>query len=168
MNNSTINSILRFSLLILIQVIVLNNINFLGYINPYLYILFVIVFPVKNNRTLFVLISFLLGLCVDIFCDSGGVHAAASVTIAFIRPPILKFSFGMIYEYQTIKFNQTEFGNRLIYFSIMIVIHHLLLFSLEVFNISNIIIILKKTLFSSIFTIILCVLTTVLFTKKSK
>jgi rod shape-determining protein MreD len=168
MNNSTINSILRFSLLILIQVIVLNHINFLGYINPYLYILFIIVFPVKNNRTLFVLLSFLLGLCVDIFSDSGGVHAAASVTIAFIRPPILKFSFGMIYEYQTIKFNQTEFGNRLIYFSIMIVIHHLILFSLEVFNISNIILILKKTLFSSIFTILLCVLTTVLFTKKSR
>lgn len=168
MNNSTINSILRFSLLILIQVIVLNQINFLGYINPYLYILFIVVFPVKNNRTLFVLLSFLLGLCVDIFSDSGGVHAAASVTIAFIRPPILKFSFGMIYEYQTIKFNQTEFGNRLIYFSIMIVIHHLILFSLEVFNISNIILILKKTLFSSIFTILLCVLTTVLFTKKSR
>ena len=124
--------------------------------------------PVKNNRLLFMFLSFMLGLFVDIFSDSGGVHAASAVTLAFIRPPVLKFSFGMIYEHQTIKFSNTEFGNRLIYFTIMVVIHHLILFSLEVFNISNIILILKKTLFSSIFTILLCVLISVLFSKNQR
>lgn len=150
------------------QVLVLNNIDFFGYINPYIYILFIILFPVKNNRTLFLFLSFLLGLTIDLFSNSGGVHAAASVTLAFIRPPVLKFSFGMIYEHQTIKFSQAEFGNRLTYFSIMVVIHHFIMFSLEIFKISNIILILQKTLFSSIFTIILCLLITVLFSKKLK
>ena len=168
MNNSTVNTVLRFVALILIQVLVLNHINFFGNINPYLYILFILVFPIRNNRTLIILLSFLLGLGVDLFSDSGGVHAAACVTIAYIRPIILKFSFGMIYEHQTIKFDNTELGNRLIYFTLMTFIHHLILFSLEIFNISKIILILQKTLFSSIFTILLCLLISILFSKKRR
>jgi len=168
MNNVVFNTALRFVVLALVQVLILNNINFLGYINPYIYILFIVLYPVKNNRTLFVFLSFLLGLSIDLFYDSGGVHAAASVFIAYIRPPVLKFSFGMIYEHQTIKFAQTELGNRLIYFAILTTIHHLVMFSMEIFNFNDIIIILQKTLFSSIFTILLCLLTTVLFSKKPR
>ncbi|MCF6294900.1 MAG: rod shape-determining protein MreD [Flavobacteriaceae bacterium] len=168
MNNIISTNIARFIVLVLVQVLVLNNINFLGYINPYIYILFIILFPIKNNRLLFILLSFLLGLTIDLFLDSGGVNAAACVTIAYIRPVILKFVFGTIYEHQTVKFNNTELGQRLTYFSIITVIHHLILFSLEVFNTTKILLILKKTLFSSIFTIILCVLITILFSRKNK
>ncbi|HEX9827699.1 MAG TPA: rod shape-determining protein MreD [Flavobacteriaceae bacterium] len=168
MNSVAFNMVIRFVILVLVQVLVLNNINFLGYINPYIYILFIILYPVKNSRTLLIFLSFLLGLSIDLFTDSGGVHAGASVFIAFIRPPVLKFSFGMIYEHQTIKFAQTEMGNRLVYFSILTVVHHFTMFSMEIFNMSNIILILQKTLFSSIFTILLCLLITVLFSKKPR
>ena len=140
----------------------------MGSINPYPYILFVLLFPINNNRTLFIFLSFILGLCMDLFSNSGGVHAAACVTIAFIRPAVLKFAYGMVYEHQTIKFNNTEFGNRVIYFLILIITHHLILFSLEVFNISNILLVLKKTLFSSVFTLILCILISILFSNKQR
>lgn len=168
MNSLTINSVIRFVVLILGQVLIFNHVNFIGSVNPFPYILFILLFPVNNNRTLFIFLSFMLGLFVDLFSDSGGVHAAACVTIAFVRPPVLKFAFGMIYEHQIIKFNNTEFGNRVIYFLILIILHHLILFSLEVFNISNILLILKKTLFSSVFTLILCILISVLFSKKQQ
>ncbi|RLD29344.1 MAG: rod shape-determining protein MreD [Bacteroidetes bacterium] len=168
MNNIVSVNITRFIVLVLIQVLVLNNINFLGYINPYIYILFIILFPIKNNRLLFIFLGFLLGLAVDLFLDSGGVHAAACVSIAYARPVILKFAFGMSYEHQTMRFGSTEFGQRFTYFSIITLIHHLILFSLEIFNTSKIILILKKSLFSSIFTILLCLLITILFSKKNK
>lgn len=168
MNSLTINSVVRFVVLILAQVLIFNHVNFIGSVNPYPYILFILLFPVNNNRPLFIFLSFMLGLFVDLFSDSGGIHAAACVSIAFVRPPVLKFSFGMIYEHQTIKFNNTEFGNRVIYFLILIFLHHLIAFSLEVFNISNILLILKKTLFSSVFTLILCILISVLFSNKQK
>lgn len=155
-------------MLILAQVLVFNHINFLGQINPYPYILFVLLYPVKNNRTLFIFMSFIFGLCVDIFSNSGGVHAAACVSIAFIRPVLLKFCFGMLYEHQNVKFNNTDLSNRLLYFSILTVVHHLILFSLEVFNISSILLILQNTLFSSIFTILLCFLFSVLFSSKQR
>lgn len=158
----------RFFILVLVQVLIFNHIDFMGYINPYIYVLFIILFPAKNNRTLFVFIAFLLGMCVDVFSDSGGVHAAASVTIAYIRPVFLKFFFGTVYDYQSIKFDQTDFSSRFTYFSTLIIIHHLLMFSLEIFNISKILLILQKTLFSGIFTIILCLILTILFSPKRK
>ncbi|MBT8258380.1 MAG: rod shape-determining protein MreD [Bacteroidia bacterium] len=168
MNNTITQNTIRFILLVLIQALVLNNINFLGYINPYIYILFILLYPIQNNRLLFIFLSFLLGLFVDIFLDSGGVHAAASVFIAYFRPLFLKFAFGMSYEHQTVKIGHSEIGQRITYISLMTVIHHLILFSLEVFNSGKILLILNKTLFSSIFTIILCLLITILFSQKSK
>jgi len=167
MNSIVATNTVRFILLVLIQALILNHINFLGYINPYIYILFIILYPVKNNRTLFIFLSFLLGLSVDIFSDSGGVHAAASVTLAFIRPGFLKSVFGALYENQTIKFFNMDLAPKLTYIGLMTVVHHFIMFTLEIFSISKIILIAQKTLFSSIFTIILCILVTIIFSRKS-
>ncbi|MCC1483984.1 rod shape-determining protein MreD [Winogradskyella immobilis] len=166
MNNIVTNNIFRFVLLLITQVIICNNINFLGYINPYIYIIFILLFPVTNNRLVFLLVAFILGMLVDMFSNSGGVHAAAAVLLAYTRPVLLKFSFGMLYEHQAIKFSNLELGSLISYVSLATVIHHLVLFSLEIFNTSQILQILEKTLFSSIFTIILSILLIILFGKR--
>ncbi len=168
MNSVISSNITRFLSLVLIQVLICSHINFLGYINPYIYILFIVLFPVKNNRLLFIFFSFLLGLTMDLFLDSGGVHAASCVFIAYARPVVLKFAFGMQYEHQTMKFNAVELGAMLTYITILAFIHHLILFSLEIFSISKVILILQKTLFSGIFTILLCILITIIFSRKMK
>jgi len=167
MNSIVATNAVRFFVLVLVQALILNHINFLGYINPYIYILFIILYPVKNNRTLFIFLSFLLGLSVDIFSDSGGVHAAASVTLAFIRPGFLKSVFGALYENQSIKFSNMDLAPKLTYIGLMTVVHHFIMFTLEIFSISKIILTAQKTLFSSIFTIILCILVTIIFSRKS-
>lgn len=168
MNNVISIHSARFFVLVLVQVLIFNHINFLGNINPYPYILFIALFPVKNNRTAIIGLSFFLGLCVDFFLDTGGIHAAACLFIAYVRPIILKFCFGTIYEHQTIKFETVEFGAKLTYFTLLTVIHHFVLFSLEIFNVSKIILVLQKTLFSGIFTILMCLLITIIFTRKTK
>ncbi len=159
---------LRFILLVLVQVLLLNHVNFLGYINPYLYILFILVFPFSGNKSLLIILSFLLGLTIDIFGDSGGVHAAACVFIAYFRPIILKFSFGISYEYNVIKINNVDLGKRIIYISSMVFLHHFILFLLEIFNIDHIMLILKSTLFSGIFSIIIIISTLSIFSKNFK
>ena len=159
---------IRFIVLVFVQVLILNHINFLGYINPYIYILFIALYPVKNNRAILIILSFLLGITIDLFLDTGGVHAGASVFIAYIRPVILKSSFGTIYEHQTVKFNTVDFGTKLTYFTLLTVLHHIVLFSLEIFSISKIILVLQKTLFSSIFTILLSITITIIFSRKTK
>ena len=168
MNSVLTVNIVRFVLLLLVQFLICNHINFLGYINPYIYIIFIFLFPIREERLILLLASFLLGMMIDLFSDSGGVHAAAAVSLAYVRPILLKSSFGMLYEHQSIKFSTTEIGSLISYISIGTVIHHLILFSLEIFNISNILLILQKTLFSSIFTIILSVLIIILFSRNKK
>ncbi len=166
-NNEFLINTTRFFVLLLLQVILLNHINFLGYINPYIYILFILVYPLTGNKSLLIALAFLLGLTVDIFGDSGGIHAAASTFIAFIRPVVLKFSFGVSYEYNTIKISTTALGERITYITAMVFIHHLLLFSLEIFNFNHILLILKSTLFSGIFSIVLIVCAVLLFSRKN-
>ena len=158
----------RFILLLLAQVVICNNVNFLGYINPYIYIIFIFLFPIRDSRIVLLIVTFLLGMLVDLFSDSGGVHAAASVTLAYARPLLLKVSFGMLYEHQSVKFSNTDIGSLFGYVALGTLLHHLILFALEVFNISDILLILKKTLFSSIFTIILSILIIVLFSRNKK
>ena len=168
MNNVAGINIVRFIILLLVQVVICNNINFLGYINPYIYIIFIFLFPIRDNRLVLLLLSFLIGMLVDMFSDSGGVHAAAAVCLAYARPVLLKTSFGMLYEHHSIKFSNTEIGSLITYIAFGTVLHHFILFSFEIFNISNILLILKKTLFSSIFTILLSVLIIILFSRNRK
>ncbi len=168
MNNVLGTNIIRFITLLLVQVVICNNINFFGNINPYIYIIFIFLFPIRENRLILLLVSFMLGLLVDLFSDSGGVHAAAAVCLAYSRPILLKSSFGMLYEHHSIKFSSTEIGSLITYISVGTVIHHFILFSLEIFNISNILLILKKTLFSSIFTTLLSLLIVILFSRNRK
>ncbi len=168
MYNDFIKNILRFILLILAQVVIFNHINFLGFINPYPYVLFILLFPIGNNRALLILSSFLLGITIDMFSNSGGMHAAASLVMAYSRPWVLRSVFGVAYEYNTIRIANTSFTERFIYITILILIHHFVLFLLETFNVSDILYILKKTLFSGIFTLILSLIFITLFSVKRK
>jgi len=168
LNNEFLLNSIRFIVLVLIQGLLLNHVDFLGYINPYLYIVFILVFPITGNKSLLIFLSFLLGLSIDFFSDSGGIHAAASVFIAFIRPVVLKYSFGISYEYNTVKISNAEFRQRILYVGSMVFIHHFILFLLEIFNVNQILLILKSTLFSGIFSTILILSTITIFSKKSK
>ena len=168
MNSTILTNTGRFIILILIQVLVLNNINYFGYVNPYLYVLFLILYPFNGNQTLFLLVSFLLGLGVDIFEDSGGINAAACVVAAYVRPVILRFSFGVSYDYQTIRFSSTQPGSRISYVSLLVFLHHFVLFLLEFFSFAHFLQILKKTLFSRVFTIILVFITLALFNRRTR
>lgn len=168
MNNIFSIHTVHFILLALAQVLIFNHINFFGYINPYPYILFIAFYPTKNSQVGLIFLSFLLGITIDFFQDTGGVHAAASVLLAYARPVMLKTSFGTIYEHQTLKFSNIDFGTKLTYFTLLTVLHHAVLFSLEIFDVTKILLILNKTLFSGIFTILMCVLITIIFSRKGK
>lgn len=158
MNSALLGNIVRFILLLMAQILIFNNIDFLGYINPYPYILFIILYPVNSNKTGLLLAAFLLGITMDMFCNSGGVHAAASIILAYYRPYIFKFSFGLSYEYQTIKLNDVLTPERFSFILISVIIHHFTLFLLEVFRINFIWQIFLKTLFSTIFTTVICII----------
>lgn len=81
---------------------------------------------------------------MDFFSDSGGIHAAASLTIAYMRPVFLRSTFGNAYDYQTLKISNAPFLQQMVYLSFMIFTHHLILFFLEILNFTHILLMLKK------------------------
>ena len=147
-------NIARFILLLLAQVLIFNRMDLFGFVNPFPYILFIILYPVNGNKTGLLVSSFFLGLIMDMFWNSGGVHAAACLVLAYFRPAIFKFSFGLSYEYQTVKLNDSLTPERFSFILIAVVIHHFTLFILEIFKLSSILDILVRTVLSTLFTII--------------
>ncbi|SDW99822.1 rod shape-determining protein MreD [Flavobacterium degerlachei] len=158
MNSTLLLNISRFILLLAVQIVIFNNMNFLGYIIPLPYILFIILYPVNGNRSGLLLASFLLGLTMDLFSNSGGIHATACLVLAYVRPTIFKFSFGVSYEYQTIKLNDVLTPERFSFILMSVVIHHITLFILEAFQVSFFWDILLRTVLSTVFTIISCII----------
>jgi rod shape-determining protein MreD len=158
MNSTLLLNISRFILLLAVQIAIFNNMNFLGYIIPLPYILFIILYPVNGNRSGLLLASFLLGLTMDLFSNSGGIHATACLVLAYARPTIFKFSFGVSYEYQTIKLNDVLTPERFSFIMMSVIIHHITLFILEAFQVSFFWDILLRTVLSTVFTIISCII----------
>lgn len=170
MNNNIVQNILLFIGLLLVQTIVINNnIMLFGHIDPFLYVLFVILFPYRKDRGLFILLCFLLGLFIDFFSNSGGTNAAATLFVGYIRLPLLK----SILRKQEIDFavfdiTKQPFTRILSYATIIVLIHSLIIFTLEYFQFRFIGTIISKTLLTSIFTIILIIFSIILITRKKK
>ena len=132
--------------------------NFFGFVSPFPYILFIILYPVNGNKSGLLIASFLLGLVMDMFSNSGGIHAASCLALAFYRPYLFKFSFGLSYEYQTVKLNDVLTPERFSFILLSVLIHHFVLFVLEAFQFSFFWDILLRTVLSTIFTIIICII----------
>jgi rod shape-determining protein MreD len=153
-----INSILRYSavfiVLILLQVLIFNNIQFSGYINPYIYIMLILLLPVEIPAWLLLFISFFTGLTVDFFTGTTGMHAGATVAAGFVRPSILRFVSPRDGYEPGAKPSMDIYGFRwfLIYASLIVLIHHTVLFYLEVFRFADFFRTALRVLLSSFFS----------------
>lgn len=156
--NDSLANISRFILFLVLQLLLFNNIDLLGYLNPYPYVLFIILFPVNGNKTALLISSFFLGLLLDIFMNSGGVHATASLFLAYIRPSLFKFSFGLSYEYQTVKIADRITPERISFLVLAIFIHHFVMFLLEFFRFSLYASVIGRTFLTTIFSFFICIL----------
>ncbi|WP_019037437.1 rod shape-determining protein MreD [Psychroflexus tropicus] len=161
-------NIIRFIVLVLVQVLILSHFEIFGYINPYIYPLLIILLPFNIGSVQKLFLAFALGIFIDFFEDSGGIHAAATLTIAYIRPILLRNAFGLSYDNQTLKFYDAPFKSRLVYVTLMIFIHHSVLFLLEIFSFNHLIYLIEKIIYSSIFSILLSIITLNLIRKNSK
>jgi len=165
-NNSTFIIIVRFVLLVLVQTLIFNDLRFFGFINPMVYILFVYWHPIQNNRTMFLIASFLLGLTVDIFSDSLALHTVSVLTVAYLRPFLMRFCFGTNFDFQGFNLKNTTRIQRYSLLALIVIIHHFIYFSLEIFSFAHLLLILKKFFFISLGTLILVLLINSLFSRE--
>lgn len=149
---------------------IIKNIELGRFINPFIYVLFIIVLPFETPKWLLLLSAFTIGITIDMFYNTSGMHAAACVFIAYIRPGVLKlFSPRDGYEFGTQPTIQYLGVPWFISYSvILIVLHHFILFYIEVFRFSEFFSTFFRVILSSIFTLLLVVITQYLFNRKKE
>lgn len=145
-------NIFRFIVLVLLQVLVLDNVMINGYMVPYVYLLFLLLMPFETPRWLQLVAGFLLGLSVDLFENTPGMHTAATVLVAFLRPHLLNlFAPRDGYEPETFpRVRYYGFYWFLKYTLAVVMIHHFALFYLEVFQLKDFFSTLLRVFLSSI------------------
>ena len=159
--------LLRYVVLVGAQVTIFNNIQLSGYINPYVYVLFILLLPVKFPKIPAILIALLIGLTIDMFTNTIGIHAGATVFMAYMRPSILKI-FAPRDGYDTdASPNIKDLGMQwwLAYSSALVLIHHFALFFLEAFRLSDFFNTFLRVILSTVATLILILITQLLFGK---
>ena len=156
----------QFILLLFVQAFLLSNINFFGFINPNLYLLLFLMYRFDGDRTALIILGFLMGLLLDLLTQGSGGHTIASLTITYLRPYIIRFSFGVNYDVPMGMIRGSLVNQRVAYFLQMIFIHHLLLFVVIYFSFDNILTIMKNTFLSAFFTFILVYISLGLFKER--
>jgi len=145
-------NIIRFIVVVLFQILVMDNVMINGYLVPYVYLLFILLMPFETPRWVILLSGFLLGLGIDIFEQTPGMHTAATVLVAFIRPYLLNLlsprdgyepdTFPRIHYYGFLWFVK--------YALIIVIIHHFVLFYLEVFQLKDFLSTLLRVILSTL------------------
>lgn len=162
-------NILRFVFLLFLQVLLLNHIHLFGFkIYPLLYVIFILLMPFETPKGLLLLFSFAIGIGVDIFSNTFGLHAGAAVLAAFIRPGVLSSiaprdgyepgSLPRIGYYGSGWFSK--------YALFLIIPHHLYFFFLERFSFADYPVTLLNAFGSAIFTFLLIIISQYIFYRK--
>lgn len=163
-------NLLRFILLVFLQVFLLKNVTLYNLSTPYLYILFILLLPFEIPNLLLFGLAFILGLTIDAFYDTPGLHAASCVLLAFVRILFISITVqkeGFDNEPEPTMSNM-GFRWFFTYALVLTLFHHFFLFNLEVFRLSEIPYTLGRFVLSSIFTVFLMLLTGFLFFRRKE
>lgn len=154
MINEIIKNTIRFILLVLLQVLIVQNIRLGPYIILFPYILFILLLPFETPKLVVMLLAFFTGLIIDMFYDTAGIHAAVCTLVGFSRYYVLKllspregYDPGLSPTIQSM--GPVWF---ITYSAVIIFIHHLFFFYLEIFRFSEFFSTLLRVFLSAIGT----------------
>ena len=170
--SSLIKNIIRFCLFILVQVFVLDQIPPLHQlVTPYIYFLFILWLPFKMGRRMQMFLAFALGFTLDCFTNSYGLHAAACVLIAYLRPFLINLLIsqeGAESNYHEPSIQSMGFTPYLTYATILTFIHHTLLFFLQALQTGGYFYFILKTLTSTAISLLIILIVELLFVRKQR
>lgn len=145
-----------FIILVLVQVLILNRVYFGGYINPYVYLIFILLLPIDVKGYVLLFSAFLIGLSVDVFQDTPGMHASSSLLMAFFRPLLIRLiSVKSDFAPGTIPAIHSQGARWIMTYSfLLILLHHTALFFLEIFRFAEFFQTLYRAVISTLFSFV--------------
>lgn len=155
MTTTTFKYIFSFLFYLLLQVLILNNLYFLGWATPYLYVYFLMTLPRELSKNMQLTVGLLMGLGLDIFSNTLGMNMTACVVIMFFRPYLLALFGSREDEYDVPSFRTFGVGAFLRYATLMVLIHHITLNSVQFFTLHNFSHLMIRIISGSLLTLIL-------------
>ena len=150
--------IIRYIVVMMLQVLLFDQLQLLGVCHPYIYILCLLMMPITLSHSADMLIGAAVGLVMDVFCNSLGVHMASCILLMFIRPYLLG---AVVNDKDRLndEINLRSIGAEafLKYVAILVPIHHFAIFMLGAWSWSHIGFVLLETLVSVVLTWIVIV-----------
>ena len=139
---------------ILLQVLILNNVHIAGVATPFLYVYFILKFNSGTSRNELMVWGFCMGLAIDIFSNTPGMNAAATVLLAFLRPLFLRlFTPRDTLDSIVPSLKSMGIASFLKYLVVSVFVHHFMLLTLEFFSFTSIPLLLLRVVSSTILTI---------------
>ena len=146
--------LIRYIVVMLLQVLLFNQLQLWGACHPYIYVLCLLMMPITLSHSASMLIGACAGLVMDVFCNSLGVHMAACILLMFIRPYLI----GLIVNdkdrlNEQISLRAIGMEALFKYVVILVLIHHLAVFMLAAWSWQHFGFVLLETVVSSMITI---------------
>jgi len=170
MNKLFLINIARFIILVLLQVLIFNKINLGGCLNPYIYVMFILLLPFETPKWLLLFSAFFIGLSVDLFSGTIGMHAAAATFMAFVRPTASRI-ISSKREFETgilPGINDLGIVWFISYSLLLVFIHHLIYFYLEIFRFGEFFQTFTRVIASTLLTTLMIVLLDLLFKREKR
>ncbi len=152
--NEIVRSVLRWLMYVLLHIFVARHLVLFDYAFCFIYVGAILFLPQEINLTALLFIGFATGVTIDSFDNTLGLHAAVSVVVAYLRPIIIRYQFAQKLSEGRLELSLRELGLPafLSYTLLLVSIHHILLFFIEVGNITLLPYTLLKILCSILFT----------------
>ncbi len=169
MINKILKYIFTFFVIMITQVTVFQNIHLGNFIIMFPYVILIIILPIDLNKNIMLLIAFLLGLIMDMFFNTMGVHALACICLAFTRYHLLNFMLPRKDSFRSGLINSSSIGRSTFYSytAICILTHQTVFFYIDIFRIDEFFITLLKIIISSFFTYVIVILLQYLITNNN-
>lgn len=171
MIGTVVANFFRFLILILLQALVIDHVDLAnGWVAPYLYVLFLLMLPLDTPPWAALLIGFLTGMVLDLFSSTPGLHASACTVMAYVRTLLLRALAPREGYDQGQRATVADMGLAwfMTYAGLLVLVHHLWLFYMEVFRFDGFIVTFVRVIASSAATLVLCLLAQLLMARAAR
>jgi len=155
MNRELLRNISFYTIILALQLLVFNQFKLFGFVTPFIYLIIFIHYRISYDRTILLLLGFLIGFIVDLSMQTYGCHTFSTITICYLRSRIEKSSFGVNANSPLAMIKGTPVFSRISFFLSIIAIHSIIYYTFIFFNISLLSTIFLYAFINSIATFII-------------
>ena len=155
MNRELLKNISFYTIILALQLLVFNQFKLFGFVTPFIYLIIFIHYRTTYDKTILLLLGFLIGLVIDLSMQTYGCHTFSTITICYLRGRIEKSSFGINANLPLAMIKGTPLISRVSFFLSLITIHSIIYYSFIFFNISLLSTIFLYAFINSIATFII-------------